>query len=209
VDVTAGCGSLVVSTAPGGGWRFDAGAAGRAPVVDASARSLSIDAGGIEGWHREGLGTDTWHLTLPTTPIDDLSIVVNAGEGRIGLPGAQIGHLDVSTNAARSTVDLSDASVAVLAASVNAGMLSLDLPAAGDLEGSIEVNAGALEVCIPGDVGLRIHRNGALSGFSIDGRQEGAANWQSANYASATNHADLTVDVNLGNVKINPTGGCK
>jgi hypothetical protein len=134
---------------------------------------------------------------------------VNAGEGRIRLPGAQVGHLDVSTNAARSTVDLSEASVASLAAAVNAGMLSLDLPAAGDLAGSIEVNAGALEVCVSGDTGLRIHRSGALSGFSVDGRQNGAPDWQTANYASATNHADLTVDVNLGNVKINPTGGCK
>ena len=46
IAVTAGCGSLVVTTAPGGAWRFDAGdTPGRAPIIDASARSLSIEGG--------------------------------------------------------------------------------------------------------------------------------------------------------------------
>ncbi len=161
------------------------------------------------GWRRFSLGRDNWRLTLPTTAIEDLSVVVNAGESRIGLAGARIGHLDVTTNAGQTTVDLSGASVAGVSGSVNAGMLSFQLPATADVAGSMEVNAGALEVCVPSELGLRVRHTGALKGFSINGSHQPGENWQSPNYVSATHHADLTVDVNLGNVEINPIGGCK
>jgi hypothetical protein len=210
ISVSAGCGSLDVTTAPGGAWRFDAGrASGREPIVDASARSLSIDAGGREGWQGLGRGRGTWSLTLPTTAVEDLSVSVSAGEGRIGLPGAQIGHLDVTTSAAQTTVDLSGASVARLSGSVNAGMLSFRLPAAADVLGSMAVNAGALEVCVPSELGLRVRHAGALSGFSVNGLHQKGTDWQSSNYVSAAHRADLDIEINLGNVKINPIGGCR
>ena len=51
VAVATGCGELVVGTAPGAAWRFDAGTVGsRTPVVEASSRSLAIGAGGDHGW---------------------------------------------------------------------------------------------------------------------------------------------------------------
>ena len=224
ISVTTGCGAFVVSTAPGNAWQLQAGdASGRAPIIDASAQSLSIDAGGHGGWHTffgagdgEGDGLqfsersrDTWHLTLPTSPIENLSLVVNAGQGQIGLPGAQIGNLDLTTNAARTTVDLSEASVGSISGRVNAGVLSFRLPQTADIVGSIEVNAGALQVCAPSELGLRIHHTGVLNGVSVDGLHQAGNDWQSPDYASAAHHADLNVNVNLGSVEINPIGGCK
>ena len=222
VSVTTGCGSLVVGTAPGAGWQLDAGSSnGRTPRIDASGRSLTVDAGSQQGWHfffdsdaPDGgrlfdPGRDTWRLTLPTSEIEDLSLTVNAGEGRIDLPDAQIGHLDLTTNAAKTTVDLSRTAVASLSGTVNAGMLSFDLPAAANVVGSMEVNAGALQVCVPSGLGLRVHHTGALSGITANGRPQTGADWQSPDYASATYHADLNVNVNLGNVEIDPIGGCK
>jgi hypothetical protein len=210
ISVTAGCGSLELTSAPGGAWRFDAGdTSARAPIINASARTLSINGGGGFGWRRFGLDRDTWRLTLPTTAIEDLSVVMNAGESRIGLPGAQIGHLDVTTNAGRTIVDLSGASVASLSGSVNAGMLSFRLPATTDVVASMEVNAGALEVCVPSELGLRVRHTGALNGISVNGLHQTGADWQSPNYTSTTHRADLNVDVNVGDVEINPIGGCK
>ena len=209
IDVTTQCGSIVVSTAAGSGWQLQTSdISSRTPIIDATAGSLSIDAGGHDGWHGFDTRTDAWRLTLPTTAIEDLSFVVNAGEGRIGLPGAQVGHLDLTTNAAQTTVDLSGASVASISSTVNAGMLSIRLPAA-DVVGSMEVNASALEVCVPSGLGLRVHYTGALSGISVNGLPHSGTDWQSADYASALHHADLNVNVNLGNVEINPIGGCK
>jgi hypothetical protein len=210
VSVATGCGSLVVSTASGSGWQLEAGnTATRTPVIAASTQALSIDAGGREGWHIFDAGRDTWRLTLPTSPIETLSLVVNAGEGRIALPGAQIGHLDLTTNAAETTVDLSEASVGNVSGTVNAGLLSFHLPASADVVGSMEVNAGALRVCVPSGLGLRIHHSGVLSGTSVNGLQQTGTDWQSPDYATAAHRADLNVNVNLGSVEINPIGGCK
>jgi hypothetical protein len=194
VSVDAGCGSLVVSTAPGDGWRFEAdNTTSRAPIVEASSRSLTIEAQGRTGWQRAGMARDAWRLTLPTTPIEALSVELNAGEGRIELAGAHVANLS---------------------STMNAGMLSILLSAESDMVGSIEVNAGALQVCAPSELGLRVRHTGALSGISINGADltdpdEAGTDWQSPNYDSATNHADLDIDVNLGSVEINPIGECK
>lgn len=209
ISVSSGCGSLVVDTAPGSRWQFEAGnTESRTPIIDASARELSIDAGGGSGWHMFDRDRDTWRLTLPTSAIEDLSLVVNAGEGSIDLPGAQVGHLDLTTNAAKTTVDLAESSVERLSGTVNAGLLSFVLPNA-DVVGSMEVNAGALELCAPSELGLRIHHTGSLSGVTVNGVQQGGSDWQSPGYASAAHRADLTIEVNLGGVEINPIGGCK
>jgi hypothetical protein len=210
VSVETGCGSLVVDTAPGSAWRFDAGnTRGRSPIVDASDRRLSIDAGGQNDWHFLDAGRDTWRLTLPTSAIEDISLTVNAGQGRIGLPGAQIGRLEVTTNAAQTSVDLSEATVASVNGTVNAGQLSFRLPSNADIVGSMEINAGSLQVCVPSGLALHVHRTGALSGMSVGGLQQTGSDWQSFDYASATHHADLNIAVNLGNVEIDPIGGCK
>ena len=210
VAIKTGCGALDVSTAPGGAWHFDDGnTAGRAAILDATSRSLSIDSGRKDGLHFDDFGRDEWHLALPTTPIDDLSFIVNAGQGRIALPGATLGHLAVTTNAAETSVDLSATALTSLSANVNAGRLTFRLGSTADVVGSMDVNAASLEVCVPSDLGLRIHHTGVLSGFTVDGRHQSGADWQSPNYTSAAHRADLTVDVNLGNVAINPIGGCK
>ncbi len=210
VSVSSGCGVLTIDTAPGSGWQFQSDSSTtRAPIIDSSGRSLSIDAGGRDGWHVFDRTHETWNVTLPTSAIDDLSLVVNAGEGRIHLPGAQLGNLDVTTNAAQTSVDLSGASVASLSGVVNAGMLSFHLPTGADLVGSVEVNAGALQVCVPSGTGLRVHHTGVLNGITVNGGQESGSDWQSPDYASAAHHANLDVNVNLGGVEINPIGGCK
>jgi hypothetical protein len=210
VAIQTACGTLDVSTAPGGAWHFDDGnTAGRAAILEATSRSLSIDSGRKDGLHFEDFGRDEWQVSLPTTRIDDLSFVVNAGRGRIALPGATVGHLAMTTNAAETSVDLSATALESLTANVNAGRLTFRLASTADIVGSMDVNAASLEVCVPSDLGVRIHHSGALSGFTVDGRHQPGADWRSPNYTSAAHRADLTVDVNLGNVAINPIGGCK
>ena len=210
VSVSTGCGFLTVDTGTGSGWQFQSdSSANRTPVIASSGSLLSIDAGGGDGWHVFDRTHDTWNVTLPTSAIDDLSLVVNAGEGRISLPGAQISSLELTTNAAQTTVDLAGASVANLSGTVNAGLLSFHLPAGTDLVGSIEVNAGALQVCVPSGTGLRVHHTGVLNGITVNGGAESGSDWQSPDYASAGHHAQLNVNVNLGGVEINPIGGCK
>ncbi len=148
-------------------------------------------------------------MTLPTSHIDALDIVVNAGLGDINLASAQVTNLDVTTNAAKTTVDLSEASVANIAGTVNAGVLAFRLAASADTVASIEVNAGSLRVCAPSGLGLAVHHTGVLSGLSVDGQHQDSRDWESPDYAAAAHHGDLDVNVNLGSVEINPIGGCK
>jgi hypothetical protein len=210
VTVRSGCGSLDVTTAPGNGWQLDAGnTSGRTPRVDSSARSLSIDATSDEGWRFLDAGRDAWDLTLPTSDIDDLSLVVTAGHGQIGLSGAQIQRLALTANAAEVVVDASSASVADLSAVINVGSLSISLPADNDLVGSLRVGGGELLVCAPPGVGLSITTRGVASHVTVEGLHETETAWQSPDYASAAHRADLRVGVNFGTVAINPIGGCK
>lgn len=208
VDVATGCGALTITTRPGTGWDVVAGNSdGYAPVVDATTDGLSLRSPRTDRWFGFH-GRDAWQMTLPTSRIDDLDVEVNAGEGRTDLAGANIGELAVTTNAGRSTVDLATTRVESIAASVNAGKLTLDLPAGDDVDGSISVNAGDAEVCVPDSVGLRVRSSGTFSSTDLNGLVQRDGAWESPDYASAAHHADLTVSVNLGNLDINPVGGC-
>jgi hypothetical protein len=210
VAVTSGCGSTVITTAPGNGWQFtSANAAGGALSVGSSARSLSIDAGGHARWPFVDSVRDTWGLTLPTTQIDELSLAINGGHGEVRLPGAQIGTLALTANASQLVVDVSGATVANLSGAVRVGHLSIQLPAQGVVAGSLRLGAGELLLCSPPGTGLHVAFTGPAREVTVEGRHQGGSDWQSADYASASTRADLRVSVEFGAVKINPIGGCK
>ena len=211
VSVTAGCGSLTVNTAPGNGWQLVAGNTRRAraagqPRPPGRYRSGSTDH---EAWSLLDAGRDTWNLTLPTTDIDDLSLVTFANHSRVDLSGTRIKSLDLTANASEIVVDASAASVANLSAVVNVGALSIHLPADSDLAGSLRVGAGELQVCTAPDLGLHITTRGAAKQVTVNGLQQTESVWESPNYASAAHRADLSVSVNFGAVEINPIGGCR
>ena len=210
VTVKSGCGSIDVSTAPGNGWRLDAGstASGRAPTLNADSRSLSINAGGKEGLGFLDGARDEWFLTLPASDLESLSLGVAAGQGQYSLAGARIGHLDVLANAAEMAVDASAATTNEVSAVVNVGSLSIRLSDGGDIVGSLRVGAGRIQVCTPPGLGLHVTSSGTAEAVTVNGLQPDVSNWKSPNYESATHHADLLVRANFGAVEINPIGGC-
>ena len=65
------------------------------------------------------------------------------------------------------------------------------------------------QLCAPPDLGLQIRETSALGSTSLDGLVRDGSVWQSPNYESAVHRADLDVSVNLGNLDLNPIGGCK
>ncbi len=209
VVVRSGCGSINVTTAPGDAWRLNAGnTTGRTPRIDSSARSLSIGASSDRGRNFLDAGRESWDLTLPTTDLNELSMVVTAGRGQINLPGAHIGHLAVTVNAAETVVDASAASIADVSAVVNVGSLSMTLPGISDLTGSLRVGGGELRICAPPGLGLRVVSRGVAGGVIVNGVDQQESNWQNPEFASATHRADLTVRATFGAVEINPIGGC-
>jgi hypothetical protein len=209
VAVTSGCGSINVKTAPGNTWRLDAGnTSGRTPNVDSAARSLSIDATSDEDSSFLDAGRDAWDLTLPTSDIDNLSLIVTAGHGQIDLTGARVRGLALTVNAAEVVVDASAATIAELSAVTNVGSLSMRLPANSDLVGSLRIGAGELQLCAPPGLGLRVTTTGVARHVTVAG-DETDSNWENPEFASAPHRAYLNVRVSFGTVKINPIGGCR
>ena len=209
VSVRSGCGSMHLSTAPGNAWQLNArNTSGRTPRIDSSARSLAVAGTSHDGDFFDA-GRDAWDLTLPTSELDDLSLVVFAGHAQVDLPGARIDRLALTVNAASAAVDASATSIAEVSAVVNVGSLSFELPAASDLTGSLRVGAGELRICAPPGLGLRVTSIGTGERISVDSVAQRTSEWQSPDYASATHRADLRVSATFGGVDINPAGGCK
>jgi len=210
VSVRTACGSLDVTTAPGDGWQLDAeDTAGRAPTVESTTGSLSIDGMSHDRSSFIGADAGTWDLTLPTTDLDSLSLVVTVGQAHVALPGARIQRLVLTANAAGMVVDASAASVADVSAVVNVGSLSIDLPAASDLTGSLRVGAGELRICAPPGLGLRVTSPDVSDEVSVAGLEQTSPSWQNPEYTSATHRADLRVSGTFGAIEIDPIGGCK
>src|SRR4026207_224900 len=116
------------STAGGGtlGARARGPRAARPARLDATPTYLSIDGGRHQPWRGFDTAREAWRLTLPTSPIENLGMVVNTGEGDIDLAGATIGRLDLTTNAGATTVDLTDTLIGTLSGTINAGLLSIE-----------------------------------------------------------------------------------
>jgi hypothetical protein len=210
VDLRLACGDLAVTTTPGSGWLLQAGnASGAVPAVAASTDRLSVASSN----QRRSFGAlqsgDVWQLALPTAGRLDLTAEVDAGRGRFDLSGAQLGNVALAVNAGEARVDLTGAAVAQLSMRVNAAQAWLRLPAAGDTIADLSVNAGSLKVCAPSDLGLRIHQSVVLGATSYSGLLRSGDAWESAGYATAHHHADVTISVNVGSVDVNPVGGCQ
>ena len=209
VSLIAGCGSITVTTEPGNDWRLAAAnTAGRVPVVDSSARSLTVDSIGDNDLSFLTGGRNTWDLSLPTSVMRVVSLEVNAGRSDVDLAGARIERLVLTANASDVVVDGSGASVSNLSGKVRVGSLAIQLPE-NDVTGSLDVGGGELRLCTPPGLGLRLTTKGMPREVVIDGLSQSGTEWESPDYASATHRADLDVHVNFGVVRIDPMGGCK
>ncbi len=211
VDVELNCGELDIVTAAGSGWVL-AGSDndGQGPVIQSSAGRLQVrsrNSSGI-GFTRGG---DQWRMTLPTDPVTELKVAVNAASARLDLAGAHVPDVSVSVNAGDIRLDLSKAAqVGQLDASANAGSLKLNLPSAS-LTGSVSANAGSIDVCVPDGVGLRLRGSDSpLSSNNFDqhGLVKNGRTWTSPGYDTATVRIDLATSANAGSITLNPEAGC-
>ncbi|HET7726624.1 MAG TPA: hypothetical protein VFK54_04790 [Candidatus Limnocylindrales bacterium] len=210
VSIRSACGTLIIDTINGRGWSVEAGSvAGRTPTIRSSPDFLSIDADERHDWRWFGDDLSRLNVSLPTSRLDALATDVTFGEGVLDLSDADIGRLDLVANAGRLELDATSASIDELVAELSLGEMAILLPSGSDLTGTLSVSAGELSLCSPDDLGLRVITAGDAREVTAEGRRLDATTWTSPNYASAVHHADLTADVTLGALRINPTGGCR
>lgn len=208
VAVNVDCGELTLDTRPGSAWAVTSTTTReRVPTIDATEQLLSVHSSGGDNWL--DAGRQQLSLTLPTTPISDLTVHLAAGRSTLTLDGAQVEHVGVVGNAADILIDASGASVQDLDSTLDFGRLSIQLPQRGSYTGTMRVNAGELRICIPYFLGVHVDLSGSPREVRINGLEANGSVWENEAFASAANRADLNVRVNFGSVLINPIGGCK
>lgn len=214
VSLEVSCADATVGTAAGSGWTvagFSADSQG--PTVNASGSRLEIrqaDGNWAAPFGPAG-SRDAWAVTLPTGSRLSLGLTLNAGTAHLNLAQAQLASLTMTTNAGSQNVDLSGATVDSLTSTVNAGSTTINLPGSG-LRGSLTVNAGSLSFCVPSGTAIRVTTGNTVLGsnnFSTRGLTQSGEVWTTPGYDTATSRIDLSANVNLGSIDLNPEGGCK
>jgi hypothetical protein len=114
--------------------------------------------------------------------------------------------LKIDSGASSSTLDLTDLKVVDLDIDTGASSTEVSLPAnAGNTRVDIDSGAASLNLRVPTGVAARIRVKSGIASINIDSnrfpRKEGGL-YESADYASAANRADITIDTGVGSVDI-------
>ena len=114
--------------------------------------------------------------------------------------------LKIDSGASSSRYDLSDLKVSELNLDTGASTTEMTLPAnAGETHVDIDTGASTLRMTIPTGVSARIRTKTGVATVNVDTnrfpRLDGGF-YQSADYATATNRADITIDAGVGTIEI-------
>jgi hypothetical protein len=211
VNLQLQCGSANLTTSSDNQWHVRAsGSSDSAPVVTASADSLTVESGSRNHWWTDRRD-DSWDVALPSSTAIGLSVSVDAGDAHLNLNGANLSSASFSLNAGALHVDLSNARLSSLSISTNVGSASLILSGSSSVSGSISTNVGSLDLCSPAGLGLQFRSSESLAStnFSNAGLVRVGDVWQSQGYDTAAYKADFSVSTSVGSLTLNPAGGCK
>jgi len=113
--------------------------------------------------------------------------------------------LDIDNGASASVIDLSDLKVTELDIDTGASSTEVTLPAnAGNTHVDIDTGASSLVLTIPQGVAARIRIQTGVSSVDVDSRfpSVGDHTYQSTDYTTAANKADITIDSGVGSIEI-------
>jgi hypothetical protein len=112
--------------------------------------------------------------------------------------------LSLETGASESRLDLSELHVTELKLKSGASSTTLTLPShAGFTKVAISSGASSMKITVPQGVAARIRSTGGLSNVSVSERFHGNGGvYQSADYESADNKVDMSIEMGVGSVSI-------
>lgn len=115
--------------------------------------------------------------------------------------------LNIHSGASTSVFDLSDLIVTELKVDTGASSTVITMPKnAGNTIADIDTGVSSLKLTIPEGVAGRIRVKSGLSAVQVNTNRFPRSNgdvYQSADYATANNRADITIDAGVGAVEIN------
>jgi hypothetical protein len=114
--------------------------------------------------------------------------------------------IKVDSGASASILDLSDLKVVDLDIDTGASSTEVTLPAnAGNTHVDVDTGASSLKMHIPQGVAARIRVKTGVSSVNVDTQRFPAIDgglYQSADYATAANRADVTIDAGVGSIEV-------
>jgi hypothetical protein len=114
--------------------------------------------------------------------------------------------LKIDSGASASILDLNDLKVTDLDIDTGASSTELNLPAnAGNTHVDIDTGASSLKVSVPEGVAATIRVKSGIASININNRfsRIGSGLYQSAEFATATNRIDMTIDAGVGSIEVN------
>ncbi len=115
-------------------------------------------------------------------------------------------ELELHTGAGESLLDLRDLKVSELRLETGASANRVILPAqAGFTQARIKSGAASVEIQVPDGVAGRIHIESGLAGIKVDTSRflpRGEKEYESPDYASAANRAEITIETGVGSLDI-------
>jgi hypothetical protein len=170
----------------------------------------------INGWftggvsseiHRNAGYTDLQLNTPADVPFDGPWPMGNHGfEWIVGLTPEIPLKLVFKTGASESILDLSSLKVSQLTVDTGASSTEITLPVnAGMTTASIKSGVSSVKIHVPAGVAAHITVQSGLSGINVDTTRfiKDGDNYVSADYATAVNKVDLSVEMGVGSVDIN------
>ncbi len=114
--------------------------------------------------------------------------------------------LKIDTGASASILDLTDLKVSDLDIDSGASSTEIQLPAgAGNTRVDIDTGASSLKVRVPAGVAARIRVKSGVASVNIASSRFPRLDsglYQSADYATAANRADITIDAGVGSIEV-------
>jgi hypothetical protein len=169
VTVEFNCGTLDIAAVDGSNWSVaGTGPHARGPHVEADAERLRITQPDDDDFMDFADSGSAWMVKLPTSPLIDLGITLNAGEGTVDLRGANLGTASITLNAGSMNLDFSGAAaLSRVSGTVNAGSATLELPGS-KMDVNMTLNAGSIELCVPEGAYISVSWSGALGSNNFD-----------------------------------------
>ncbi|HEY7940876.1 MAG TPA: hypothetical protein VID25_02940 [Candidatus Limnocylindrales bacterium] len=193
VTIQGGCGDLHVTAQPGTTWQT-----GDDPMVVADGQNWTITARGDIF-----RGRDTLTVALPTDPQLDLHLKSGLGDLSVALPGAHLSGLQADVSLGSGVLDLTGATLSgTLDGSFSFGSGTVIL-AGGSYSGTLSSSFGSLDVCAPPGVAVHVTAHSGLGSVDVgEGFDKVGDGWQTADYATATQRADLHLSTSFGSLSI-------
>jgi len=149
-------------------------------------------------------------LDFSGLPIEEMLFDLGAGDCEIFFHApnpVEMKRLEINAGASELTIiGLGNARFQNL--NFDGGMGDFTLDFSGDLDGDrhadISVGLGSVEIRFPPELGVRVHKDGALSSVDFDPDLEEVSDgvWESSNYSRAKNRLTIELSIGMGSAEL-------